>query len=604
MHRAKKIFLWLALLVCWSPKVSTQGQAPDYGPLIEKYRKILAEEMQQNHVAGLSIALVDGNKVVWAEGFGWYDSLSKKTVTPETPFHIGSVCKTFTGLAIMQLQEAGKLNINDPLKKYLPGFNLRSLHGSTETISLRSIMSHHAGIPDFVIDKFSANPPDFKKVLNLVNDDYATQKPNTHFSYSNAGISLLGNVIEQSSGMSYYDYVRMKILEPLDMRNTGFVKGTGDPVSVKFGYNLKGEEKTELAVWDAPAGCIYASAADMAKYIQAHLSWGRVGKHKVFDSSSLVRMMQVENAHVFADLASPQGLVWKLYRTDGGWGIQHDGGTLFHRAELSIVPAAGIGVVILSNSSSGKPLQHADYDIVNEAIRIKGKQIADAYPSVVRNLHHPEHAFSYNGSTKTPSPVFAEWSDEKLKYFSGHYGTFGAMFTLTAEKNALKVQVMNQTFYLLPAENNEFIPAGANNRMMIRPDMRMYFDSVDSRIILVQCDTWGTQNILAEKLPEQTMNDAWKQRLGKWRMNGNEPFQLISDAALIDKDGQLLLSNKFNIEMPGIDGDRVQVPLRIISDTLAITVGFSRFGGQALQVVRQPDGRETLKIFGYLLDRD
>jgi CubicO group peptidase (beta-lactamase class C family) len=604
MQPVKKWCLWLTLFVCCSLKVFTQGQTPDYTPLIEKYRKIFAEEMQQNHLAGMSIALVDGNKVVWAEGFGWYDSASKKTVTPETPFHIGSVCKTFTGIAIMQLQQAGKLNINDPLKKYLPEFNLRSLHGRTDTISLRSIMSHHAGIPDFIIDKFSANPPDFKRVIDMVNDDYATQKPYTHFSYSNAGISLLGNVIEKISGMSYYDYIRKKILEPLNMKNTGFVKGTGDPASVSFGYNLQGIEKTELAVWDAPAGCIYASATDMAKFIQAHLAWGAAGKARIFDSTTLVRMTQVENGHVFADLAYTQGLVWKLYRTDGGWGIQHDGGTLFHRAELSIVPDAGIGLVMLSNSSSGKPLQHTDYDIINEAIRIKGKQIPDAYPAVVRNLHHPEHAFSYNGATKTPAPVFTTLSDDTLKYYAGYYGTFGALFTITAEKNALKVQVMNQIFYLLPVEKNEFVPAGANNRMMIRPDMRMYFDSVDSRIVLIQCDTWGTQNIMAEKLPAPVMSAAWKKRLGKWKMNGKEPFQLISDAELVEKDGQLLLSNKFNIEMPGIEGDRVEVPLRILSDSMAITVGFSRFAGQALQVIRQPDGHEVLKTFGYMLQKD
>jgi hypothetical protein len=109
---------------------------------------------------------------------------------------------------------------------------------------------------------------------------------------------------------------------------------------------------------------------------------------------------------------------------------------------------------------------------------------------------------------------------------------------------------------------------------------------------------------MAEKLPENSINQTWKSRLGKWQMNGKEPFQLISDTELIERDGQLLLSNKFNIEMPGIEGDRVLVPLRIISDTMAVTVGFARFGGQVLQIVRQADGRENIKVFGYTMKRE
>ena len=133
--------------------------SPDYSSLIEKYRNILQEEIRKNNIAGLSVALVDGDSLVWCEGFGFYNSRNKNQVTGHTPFNIGSISKTFTGLAVMQLQEDKKLNIDQPYKKYVPEFSMHSNYGSIDSIKIRDILTHHAGIPDYVKDKFAVKPP-------------------------------------------------------------------------------------------------------------------------------------------------------------------------------------------------------------------------------------------------------------------------------------------------------------------------------------------------------------------------------------------------------------------------------------------------------------
>lgn len=261
---------------------------------------------------------------------------------------------------------------------------MKSQYGSAKDITTRMILSHHAGIPDFIKDKFRPVQPYFTGVLDYVNDDYATFPPNTIFSYSNAGFSILGNLIENVTHSSYFDYIQKNILDPLAMHETGFVTDTVVPLSVRLGYSSTGEEHFEMPVYDAPAGCLYSTAYDMAKFIKANIDYGLYNKQRIFDSTTLIKMMEDQSRQIPLDFGQPYGLAWDIYYNDCGKSIHHGGGTLYHRAELSICPEAKIGIVMLSNSASGRPLLHADYDILNEAVRIKGLA-AIPVPAIYKN---------------------------------------------------------------------------------------------------------------------------------------------------------------------------------------------------------------------------
>lgn len=581
-----------ALQIAFS--VSAQPtHVPDYSPLIEKYRNIFLQEMDKYHDAGMSIALVDGDSIVWCEGFGHYNKADKQPVTGHTPFHIGSVCKVFTGLAVMQLQEKEKIDIDKPFFRYVPAFRMKSQYGSARNITTRMILSHHAGIPDFIKDKFMPVQPYFTGVLDHVNADYATFAPNTIFSYSNAGFSILGNLVENVSRTSYYDYMRKNILDPLQMRETGFVTDTLVPLSVRLGYNSRGEERLEQPVYDAPAGCLYSTAYDMAKFIIAHTNWGMYGSQKIFDSVTLVKMMENQSAQVVLDFGKPYGLAWNIYYNDGGKSIQHDGGTLYHRAELSISPYAKMGVIILSNSSSGKPLLHADYDILNEAIRIKGLH-ALPMPLTHKNNISENHNLDPEQKRK---PSLRRVSPDQLKQYEGSYGTFGTFYKVTADSDVLILDATGRKFYLLPVEKDLFAATTTKDTTAIHPFNWYYFEKLEEQLLLVQLDYSGYHYIAGEKILPATPDTIWQQRLGKYTSDGKNAYQVFSAFELRYTDNMFFLSAKFNMDF-GLPLT-VFMPLRIINKRLAKVYGYGRLSGQYIQFKKTGKKKEVMKFMGF-----
>lgn len=429
--------LLLFQLLIFNTAPAQVSSPPDYTSFINKYRSVFTDEMKANHIAGLSIAIVDGDSLVWCEGFGYYNEKEKKPVTGQTPLNIGSICKTFTGLAVLQLQEQGKLNIDRPFKSYIPEFRMKSLYGSVDSIPVRDFMTHHAGVPDFIRDKLSDNPPYFTTVLDYVNNDYATSAPNTVSAYSNAGISLLGNLIEKVSGESYFSVVQKQILDPLDMTESGFTTGML-PEPVSLGYNSRGEEMKELKVLDAPVGCLYSSAYDMAKYIKAMLKKGTYKHHQLISPASFAEMTRIQNEDVFLDFGNPAGLTWTIYFNDAGKCIEHAGGTINHRAELCIAPDAGIGIIIMSNSSNGGTCMYREnYDLFSEILKLKGQNpVVSVKP--VPNKRHPEHHFKFRDNEK---PVLTELPSSALKEIAGQYGTFGMIYSIDLIGNRLHTNI-------------------------------------------------------------------------------------------------------------------------------------------------------------------
>src|SRR5437764_6927867 len=132
--------------VAGGPAVGAGSRATNYAPVIAQLSRDIPALMAESREAGLSIALVDGQRVVWARGFGYADVAARKRVTADTLFHIGSVAKTLTAAAVMQLVERGRVDLDAPLSRYVPGFSPRPRFRGN-VITVRSVLDHHAGIP-------------------------------------------------------------------------------------------------------------------------------------------------------------------------------------------------------------------------------------------------------------------------------------------------------------------------------------------------------------------------------------------------------------------------------------------------------------------------
>ncbi|MDD5760272.1 MAG: serine hydrolase, partial [Desulfobulbaceae bacterium] len=221
------IMMFLLVAGCaTAPARPTTLLPGDYGYLKEYMSWFVQNQMKKNDVIGLSVALVDDQQVIWSEGFGFADKRAGMPAGADTIYRVGSISKLFTTMAALQLSEQGKLELDKPLSAYIPDFTIRSRYPGAKPITPRSIMTHHSGIPsDRHQGMWTKKPVPIADLPSLISDDYAAFPPDTVFSYSNLGMSLLGLAVQNASGQEFASQMRQAILTPLRMESAVFSAG-------------------------------------------------------------------------------------------------------------------------------------------------------------------------------------------------------------------------------------------------------------------------------------------------------------------------------------------------------------------------------------------
>src|SRR6185503_12953167 len=171
------------------------GPAARYAAAARTLERFIRHEMTDKTLPALSIALVDGQNIVWARGFGWANPRDSVPATARTVYRVGSVSKLFTDIGVMQLVEQGRLDLDVPVTRYLSGF--RPL-GTTTAITLRQLMSHRAGLvrEPPVGHYFDNTAPSLAATVASLNDTRIVYPPRTRSKYSNAGVAVAGDVLE------------------------------------------------------------------------------------------------------------------------------------------------------------------------------------------------------------------------------------------------------------------------------------------------------------------------------------------------------------------------------------------------------------------------
>src|SRR5262249_34076443 len=159
--------------------------------------EFINEQMREKDLPGISIALVDDQQIVWQKGFGYADPKAKKPADEKTIYRVGSVSKLFTDIAIMQLVEQGKLDLDAPVTRYIPEFQPRNTSG--KAITLRELMSHRSGLvrETPIGSYFDPNPPTLTKTIASLNNTPLVYPPDTRTKYSNAAIATVGYILER-----------------------------------------------------------------------------------------------------------------------------------------------------------------------------------------------------------------------------------------------------------------------------------------------------------------------------------------------------------------------------------------------------------------------
>ena len=305
----------------------------------------IAAEMPASGAPGLAYAVVE-NGEIRAGGFGETVLGSGREVTPDTPFALGSITKSFTGLAVMKLVEAGSLDLDSGIAQYLDAFSDRP----SGAITARQLLSHTSGLSTVQgndahsdVSGRAANLADQVAKIAQWTPAYA---PGEKWEYSNANYQLLGALIEAVSGKSYSSFVRAEILDPLGMENS-YVDDIGADVNMAIGHTPWFNTKRPIAGGEinsamTPAGGVIASANDVALYLAMMMN----GEDDIVSAQSKAILMQPAS-----ELSFFYGLGWYIDNENGT--VSHSGSTPGNETLATMKLSENKGVVVLVNGGSG-----------------------------------------------------------------------------------------------------------------------------------------------------------------------------------------------------------------------------------------------------------
>jgi D-alanyl-D-alanine carboxypeptidase len=310
---------------------------------------------------GLSIGIVHDQDLVWARGFGYADVDEKAEATPRTLYRIASITKLFTATAVLQLRDAGKLQLDDPVTKRLDWFEVRNRHPDAPPITIRHLLTHTSGLPReaafpyWTDDQF----PTRRQLRETLPRQETILPTETEWKYSNLALSLAGKIVAAVSGQEYPDYVQQQILDPLGMESTLVRPPDPDHPLLATGYgrrmpdNSRDIAPTVDCQSITPAANMTSSVKDLARFIMLQFRDGPAGGSQVLRGSTLREMQRV---HWLApDWQVGRGLGFHITRQKGKTYIDHGGGLKGYVTLVIPCPVDKIGVVALTNANDGDP---------------------------------------------------------------------------------------------------------------------------------------------------------------------------------------------------------------------------------------------------------
>ena len=335
-------------------------------PLVADLYKAYA---QKNHFPAYAFAIVLDGSLLYQKADGWANLEEKIPANKETMFRIASMSKSFTTMAILQLRDAGKLKLDDPVDQYIPAMKGQLLTKDGAPITVRHLMSHQAGFPednpwgDRQLDDSEAD------LIALIEKGLSfSNTTGAYYEYSNLGFALLGYIIHQVSGLTYDAYIKQSILDPLGMQHTTYEYTSISKQNLAKGYrtiqgNWVNVPLLKDGIYGAMGGMI-TSISDFAKYLALHqAAWPERNEpeNKVIKRSTVREMHQPytfiglnpnytfpSGKKLATTTSYSYGLNW-MYDAEGKTSIGHSGGLPGFGSNWRFLPEYGLGVIFFAN---------------------------------------------------------------------------------------------------------------------------------------------------------------------------------------------------------------------------------------------------------------
>jgi CubicO group peptidase (beta-lactamase class C family) len=388
------------------------------------------EILNRRPAVGLAVGVVRNGSLEFFSGHGLADIASNTPITEDTVFRIASITKTFTTIAVMQLWEQGRIDLDAPANDYLRAYKLIPAQVSFRPATVRHLLTHTAGIPEVVYASDLLHPgwgPFFARSatrsvkvgepLPKLSEYYRgglrlVVEPGSAFAYSNHGFATLGQIIEDVSGMPLERYLREHIFEPLGMAASSLVRSGLVASRLATGYVLGsgGARAVPDREWvGAGAEGIYSTPRDMARYLAALLGGGANEHGRVLGPRAMAMMFE---PHYQPDPRIP-GIGLAFFRSDmgGHLAVEHGGILPGFTSELFVAPDDGVGVMAFTNGASGAmgwlPLELGQ--LLRHLLAVPDESVRRDVP------HHPEVWDELCGRYQLPQHI----SDLRVRVMMG-----------------------------------------------------------------------------------------------------------------------------------------------------------------------------------------
>jgi D-alanyl-D-alanine carboxypeptidase len=358
----------ILIVIAWVPTklqaIESLVENPEVSAAIAVFDAWCQHTVYNREQPGVSIGIVYDQDLIWAKGYGYADLEKKIPATSSTAYRIASITKLFTATAILQLRDAGKLQLDDPVAKHLSWFRLDDPFDDNPVITIRHLLTHTSGLPRELNALYwdEMKFPELEEFVKMFQESSTILPRETELKYSNVAFNVLGEVIASVSGKSYPDYVREHILEPLGMTGTEVMPEKNMPsLALGYGFRKPGQSRRVEAFFDkkamAASGNMASTVEDLARFISLQFREGTAGGAQVLKGSTLREMHRVH--WLSPNWKSGRGLGWGVSRVDGQVRIAHGGSVPGHKTIVSAAPADKFGAIVLTNAEDGDPGSYA-----------------------------------------------------------------------------------------------------------------------------------------------------------------------------------------------------------------------------------------------------
>ena len=345
-----------AATAAWLVAFAAPSNAQDLPErMTSRFEPAVHDQIDNHLVPGLAVAVVLGGEPIYTKAFGVKNVDNQAALTADSLFHWASVTKPFVATAIMQLVEQGKIDLDAPVVKYLPYFQVDDPQSSKITIG--QMVSHTSGMPDVINYQWDQPVYDdgaLERYVRSLSSKKLIAPPGEKRRYSNMAFEVLGNVIAKVSAMTFEDYVQENILVPLGMAKSTLLKKQADESLLTSPHTVVSKEGQKVCIvrkhWPynrmhAPSSTMISNVHDMARWAIANLNHGELGDNRILKASSYEILWQ-PRSEKFPGI----GLSWFLRERNGLRTVSHGGGDRGFRSNFVMVPEKDLAVLMVSNS--------------------------------------------------------------------------------------------------------------------------------------------------------------------------------------------------------------------------------------------------------------